>query len=41
MVMIAYSVASRFETRGDAALLTVRVSDLILRRRAVARRLEG
>jgi hypothetical protein len=36
MVMIAYSVASRFETRGVTALLTVRISDLIL-----ARRLEG
>jgi len=29
-------VASWFETRGDAALLTMRVSDLILRRRESA-----
>jgi hypothetical protein len=42
-----YLVASWFETRGVAALLTMRVDliirahDLILRSRAVARRLEG
>ena len=33
---IGYLVASWFETRGIAALLTMRVSDLILRRRASA-----
>jgi hypothetical protein len=30
--MTAYAVASWFETRGVAALLTTRVQDLILRR---------
>ena len=30
--MIAYSMASWFETRGVAALLTMRIYDLILRR---------
>ncbi len=39
--MRAYPLASWFETRGVAALLTMRVQDLILRSRAVARRLEG
>jgi hypothetical protein len=37
----AYPVASWFETRGVAAFLTMRVQDLILRSRALARRLEG
>jgi hypothetical protein len=34
-------MASWFETRGLAALLTMRVLNLILRSRALARRLEG
>jgi hypothetical protein len=39
--MIGYRVASWFETRGFAALLTMRIYDLILMSRALARRLEG
>jgi hypothetical protein len=39
--MIEHRVASWFETRGFATLLTMRVQDLILRSRALARRLEG
>jgi hypothetical protein len=35
------SMASWFETRGVAALLTMRVLDLILRSIAIAMRLEG
>ena len=35
------SMATWFETRGVAALLTMRVSDLILRSIAFAMRLEG
>jgi hypothetical protein len=39
--MTAYPMASWFETRGVAALLTMRVRDLILRRReAPSRRMK-
>jgi len=39
--LAAGSVASWFETRGVAALLTIRVQDLILRsREAASRRME-
>jgi hypothetical protein len=39
--MVAYLMASWFETRGVAALLTMRVQDLILRRReAPSRRMK-
>jgi len=40
-MMTGYPVASWFETRGGAALLTMRIKDLILRRReALSRRMK-
>jgi hypothetical protein len=39
--MTGYTTASWFETRGSAALLTMRVLDLILKEHRPAMRLEG